>query len=58
MRQLIPSAGHFGDMPEILSGIRDSNSGSEAIDLLAEEFCSNPFGKEDFIQGEFDDIVT
>jgi hypothetical protein len=51
IRQLIPSAGHFGEMPEILSMIRDSNSGIEAIESLATEFCSNPFGKDDFIQG-------
>ena len=48
---MIPSAGHFGEMPEILSVIRDSNSGIEAIEALATEFCSNPFGKDDFIQG-------
>jgi hypothetical protein len=34
--------------------IRDSNSGIEAIESLATEFCSNPFGKDDFIQGIVD----
>jgi serine/threonine protein kinase len=50
-RQLIPSAGHFGEMPDCLSVIRDANSGEEAIQILSDEYAQNPFDKDEMIQG-------
>ena len=53
---LIPSVGHFGDMPDVLATVREANSGEEAINIMSEEYCKNPFGKEDFIQGRYHSI--
>ena len=51
LRQLIPSAGHFDEMSDSLSSIRDADSGEEAIKILSDEYCQNPFDKESLIQG-------
>ena len=53
MRMLIPSVGHFGDMPEALAACREANSGEEALDMLADEFIDNPFDKGAFLQGTY-----
>jgi len=49
-RMLIPSVGHFGDMPELLAVCREANSGEEALDMLANEYMANPFDKDPFLQ--------
>merc|ERR1719383_1177049 len=46
---LIPSAGHFGEMPELLAACREANSGLEALDMLADEYMANPYDKEPFL---------
>ena len=38
-------------MPDSLSSIRDADSGEEAIKILSDEYCQNPFDKEPLIQG-------
>ena len=53
LRQLIPSTGHFDEMPDSLSSIRDADSGEEAIKILSDEYCQNPFDKEPLIQGTY-----
>ena len=40
-------------MPDSLSSIRDADSGEEAIKILSDEYCQNPFDKEPLIQGIF-----
>jgi len=37
-------------MPDSLSSIRDADSGEEAIKILSDEYCQNPFDKEPLIQ--------
>ena len=37
-RSLVPSCGHFGELPKILSAAFDADSGKEAIDCLSEAF--------------------
>ena len=39
-------------MPDSLSSIRDADSGEEAIKILSDEYCQNPFDKEPLIQGK------
>ena len=51
-RMLIPSVGHFGDMPQLLAVCREANSGEEALDMLADEYMANPFDKDPFLQGK------
>ena len=50
-RMLIPSVGHFGEMPDLLAVCREANSGEEALDMLADEYMANPFDKDPFLQG-------
>jgi len=50
LRMLIPSVGHFGDMPDELAACREANSGEEALDMLADEFMANPFDKGAFLK--------
>ena len=40
-------------MPDSLSSIRDADSGEEAIKILSDEYCQNPFDKEPLIQGTY-----
>ena len=44
-------------MPDSLSSIRDADSGEEAIKILSDEYCQNPFDKEPLIQGIFCYII-
>ena len=44
-------------MPDSLSSIRDADSGEEAIKILSDEYCQNPFDKEPLIQGIFSKIT-
>lgn len=43
---LVPSCGHFGDLPKVFAAAHDADSGQEAIDALADVFDGN----EGFLQ--------
>lgn len=45
-RMLVPSCGHFGDLPKVFAAAHDADSGQEAIDALADVFDGN----EGFLQ--------
>jgi len=45
-------------MPDSLSSIRDADSGEEAIKILSDEYCQNPFDKEPLIQGKLNQGIV
>jgi hypothetical protein len=49
-RMLIPSCGHFGELPKILAVAHDADSGPEAIDALSNVYDAESDGAKGFTE--------